>query len=192
MGTYVAPSWSWPSVSGFVEWGITFDKKVQPLVKVIEVHTEPVGSDVFGQLSGELLRLQGSLLWDNVFLPHIANERLSSYMLEKSAGSITPDDKSLDLNSLLLLIPVAFRYLTDVGLDENAAVQGIVLMIKSMNQGGRPFYHRAGHFNISKNISSGENLHDALIEATKQDSGRFHYDQEIEVEGRKEYIITIF
>jgi hypothetical protein len=56
---YVAPSWSWASVNGVVDYPT--ESLGEPGAEVLDICTVPKGNDSFGQLIGGCLRLKGLL-----------------------------------------------------------------------------------------------------------------------------------
>lgn len=64
---YVAPTWSWASVTGpaYYEWWIFHDFPTSPdprfVPTILEAMTVPTRSDPYGQLSGGFIRLSGKL-----------------------------------------------------------------------------------------------------------------------------------
>jgi hypothetical protein len=55
-----APSWSWATAKGIPQWAYwTTKTKFEPYFSVLEVSTEPIGSDPLGQLKAGILKLEG-------------------------------------------------------------------------------------------------------------------------------------
>jgi hypothetical protein len=57
---FVAPSWSWLSVNGRVEYGLV-PKQATPKTKLIDLAVQPAGADPFGQIDSASLTVRGPM-----------------------------------------------------------------------------------------------------------------------------------
>jgi hypothetical protein len=60
---YLAPSWSWASLNATVETSKTFNSRYSEVlcVQLIEAHVDLKSQNIFGQVTGGFIRVQGSL-----------------------------------------------------------------------------------------------------------------------------------
>ena len=111
-GTYVAPTWSWASVTEQVEF--PDNSYARDVVEILDVQTTPLGKDETGQLSHGRLTLRGTIMrtsWasrgrvgdpDAYILPELAGIRLwADYML------VTPGAHLLEETENVYLLAVA-------------------------------------------------------------------------------------
>lgn len=152
--SYRAPSWSWASIDGPVDYYSDSMRSVNGrlvcnLVEVVDVQTTPVADNPFGELKGGYLRLSGMLRaakWagkkDDALDLLIDGEIVNSYPrkgVHRSLGqAIEPDDIADFLSTDIYCLPVALNW-------KYARLDGLVLI--STNKSARQF-KRVGYFSV--------------------------------------------
>ncbi len=84
--TYRAPSWSWASVDGDVEYSAV-DSNISSAVDIIDAQIELLGHDKHGQVKGGWIKISGALLFANSTAEHRAQSNAAE-ILDESGHKI--------------------------------------------------------------------------------------------------------
>jgi len=82
---YRAPSWSWASLDGFVDWPCI--TRTGNMITIIEAHVTSVTSDATGQVKDGFIRLRGHLCPAEVYLMKQSSRLNSDFELDHTSSS---------------------------------------------------------------------------------------------------------
>lgn len=146
---YRAPSWSWASLDGFVDWPCI--TRTGNMITIIEAHVTSVTSDATGQVKDGFIRLRGhlcpaELYLNNTKFPIELGLRVGPHQFFEEKTSIYPDISSEDISGRLYCLPIQQNnsIIASSGL-KYSWVYGLILQSVA---GRKAIYQRFGTFSL--------------------------------------------
>ena len=156
---YVAPSWSWASATGPVNWSDHSDTQITPLIEVVSAHVDLAGANPFGQVRGGKLVLKACLAraeWDPLSGNHsvcidTGNSTVSHLDISLHFDVDSPDSFDENAIPVVYVLPVHRYYIRPFGEDSRMTrdKMGVFcgLILEPTSNAGE--YRRYGYFETS-------------------------------------------
>lgn len=139
-GAYVAPSWSWASMSAPIEPYVYIRPNNPPMIQILSASITPTTSDAFGQVSAGQLKLRG---WLRKF-------RVSSKEKEGMYGAPTIS-QIVQFDEVQKAEEQEVWFLPVVALGPWIAFEALGLLLEGTGRDGE--FRRVGRFRTSENLA---------------------------------------